>query len=77
MATKLSAFPGVPPYDWDQWLDGSAWLLRKGEDYDIESASMRAAASRAAKERGKRVRTAVVTDDNGVESVAVQAYEPS
>jgi hypothetical protein len=39
LARKLKEFPGGPTrgrYPWDQWLDGSVWLLRKGEDYEIE-----------------------------------------
>lgn len=77
MAEKLSAFPGRPPYDWDRWLDGAPWRLRKGEDYDIDTASMRAAVSRAAKARGKRVRTRLVRDEDGAEALVVQAYDAS
>lgn len=74
MAKKLDAFPAGPGYDWDKWLDGSAWLLRKGEDYDIGTPSMRAAASRAARERGKKIRTRQVTQDDGTDALVVQAY---
>jgi hypothetical protein len=73
MARKLDAFPGGPRYDWEQWLDGTAWILRKGEDFEIEIASMRAAVSRAAKERGLTVRTKAVRDEDGTEALAIQA----
>jgi hypothetical protein len=75
MAERLKAFPGGPRYDWDNWLDGTPWLLRKGEDYDIDTDSMRAAASRAAKQRKKKVRTRVIADERG-EGLALEAYPP-
>lgn len=77
MAKRLKEFPGEhvrDRYPWDEWLDGSAWLLRRGDDYTITTASMRAAASRAATERNKRVRTSAQEDD-GAEALAIQAYE--
>lgn len=77
MAKKLDAFPGGPAYDWDKWLDGSPWLLRKGEDYEIDTASMRAAASRAAKARGKKARTRVIRDQDGTEALAIEASSGS
>lgn len=77
MAKRLDAFPDGPTrdkYPWDEWLDGSVWLLRKGEDYGITTPSMRAAASRAAKAAGKKVRSRIIKDDDG-EALVVQAYE--
>jgi hypothetical protein len=78
VARKLKSFPGrratSRAYPWEQWLDGSVWLLRSGEDYSITTDSMRAAVSRAAKQAGKRARTSVVEDDDGTEALAVQAY---
>jgi hypothetical protein len=73
MAKRLDAFPGGPPHDWDKWLDGSPWLLRRGEDFEIGVASMRAAASRAARGRGLKIRTRLVRDDDGVEGLIIQA----
>jgi hypothetical protein len=78
MAEKLKEFPGGPTrgkYRWDLWLDGSAWLLRKGDDYEISSLSMRAVASRAAKAAGKKVRTRLRKDPDGSEALIIQAYE--
>lgn len=78
MAKRLDRFPGGPTrdrYDWDQWFDGEPWLLKKGEDYEIATASMRAAVSRAAKDAGKKVRTRVGSDSAGTETLVIQAYE--
>ena len=74
MAKRLNSFPRGPSYDWDRWLDGSPWLLTRGADFEIDIASMRAAASRAAKARGLRVRTSAVQDADGSDALAVQAY---
>jgi hypothetical protein len=46
----------------------------KGQDYDIETASMRAAANRAAKAIGKKMRTRL--HQNGeTEGLVIQAFE--
>ncbi len=77
MAKRLREFPGGPTrgkYPWDQWLDGSVWQLQKGQDYDIGTPSMRAAASRAAKAAGKKVRTRARKGKGGSEVLIVQAY---
>ena len=76
MAERLERFPGGPTqgaHAWEEWLDGSPWLLRRGEDCEIETASMRPAASRAAKAAGKRVHTRVISDEQG-EALAIEAY---
>jgi len=44
-------------YDWDNWLNGSAWELEKGKDFDIEVSSFRCGAYLAAGRRGKRLQT--------------------
>lgn len=75
MAKQLDRFPGGGSYDWDQWLDGGIWLLTKGEDFEIDIESMRAAASRAAKQAGKKVRTRVIKEGEA-DQLAIQAYEP-
>lgn len=58
---------------WDEWLDGNPWRLKKGEDYDVATVSMRAAAFRAAKAAGKSVRTRI-TEADGIETLVIQAY---
>lgn len=77
MAKRLKEFPGGPTrgrYPWEEWLDGSVWQLRKDEDYSISTASMRAAASRAAKAAGKRLQSRITKDDDG-EGLVIQAHE--
>ncbi|MGN6257119.1 MAG: hypothetical protein ACTHN3_05115 [Solirubrobacterales bacterium] len=76
MAQKLEEFPGGPgksKYPWDEWFDGSPWLLRRGEDYSTNTESFRAIASRAAKVEGKQLRTRLVKDE-GQDAIAIQAY---
>jgi hypothetical protein len=80
MARQLAQFPKArrqSKYPWDQWLDGSVWLLRKGEDYETTSPSMRAIATSAAKKEGKRLRTQITVDEDGIEALVIQVREDS
>ncbi len=80
MPRKLKQFPEPKrrgKYPWDAWLDGSVWLLRRGEDYETSSASMRAIATSAAKTAGKRLRTQVTEDEDGTEALVIQALNHS
>lgn len=61
-------------YPWDEWLDGKTWELRKGRDYESTLESFRAGAWRAANQRGKKVKTRILRDDDG-EGIAIRAYE--
>ena len=77
MAKKLNEFPGgdIPTrakYPWDEWLDGSPWLLRKGEDYLTNTDSFRAVANKAARDRARKLKTRTVKDKDG-EGIAIQA----
>jgi hypothetical protein len=77
MAEKLEEFPGggIPTrakYPWGEWLDGSPWLLRKGEDYLTNTDSFRAVANKAARDRDKKLKTRTIKDDEG-EGIAIQA----
>lgn len=80
MAERLNEFPGGNrtrgggKYPWDDWLDGSVWLLRRGEDFSTSILSFRATASTMAKRSGKKLRSRAVSDENG-EGLAIQAYE--
>jgi hypothetical protein len=81
VAEKLENFPGGArtkgggrKYPWDEWLDGSIWLLRKDEDYSSTTLSFRATISKTAKREGKKVRSRTVKDERG-EGLAIQAYE--
>lgn len=76
MARKLDKFPKASrqsKYPWSDWLNGEPWLLRRGEDYKTSSESMRAIASKAAIAAGKRVRTQIITDQDGTEALVIQA----
>lgn len=46
MATKVKRFPKECgpkkiKYDWDRWLDGNIWKLKKGTDFNCRVDSMR------------------------------------
>jgi hypothetical protein len=65
---------GAPSLSWDDFLDGQVWCLRPGVDFAVTTQleSVRHHAYRAAKARGKQVRTNI-RDGN----VIVQAVTPS
>jgi hypothetical protein len=44
-------------YPWDQWSDGSTWVLMRGEDYAVTDASMQSAAYMYARRKGWEVST--------------------
>lgn len=50
-------------YPWDEWFDGQARLLRRGEDFPCKPHSMRAQAYNQGHKRGQSVRTKVISDD--------------
>lgn len=80
MAKQLDEFPKrqrQSKYPWDQWLDGHVWLLRKGEDYETTSPSMRAIATTAAKREGKRLQTRIAQDEDGTEALVIQVVDAS
>lgn len=67
MATVLSELPlhGLhkqTKYPWQQWFDGRAWELRRGEDFGCTARSMRSSAIQAAKRMGCRCKTRLVDD---------------
>lgn len=73
MAKKLRRMPdksvGRPAlYDWGRFLDGSAWELVKGKDFDGEPDSFRGTVYSAAARAGLAV-TVIVTGD----TVTIQA----
>jgi len=61
-------------YPWEEWLNGETWELRGGRDFQTRGESFRAMAWQAAEQRGKRVKTRIVRDDEG-ESLVIRAYE--
>lgn len=72
MAKRLEAFPEdlrvrtTESYPWDEWFDGSAWELRKGEDYVIKTKSFVSNAQAKARKRGGSCRTGLLPNDEGV-----------
>ena len=58
-------------YDWDLWLDGNIWELKRPDDFQGSSQNFRAAAQSHSRRRGFKVRTNVVNDD----TVVIQAYD--
>jgi len=76
MATQLNEFAFASAgrkgkYDWDLWLDGNIWELKRPVDFLGNSDSMRSGAQQAGKIRGLKIRTTVVDDD----TLVIQAYE--
>ncbi len=74
MAKRLDNFefprpPGrSPKYPWDEWLDGFAWRLTRGEDFVPTSESFRSMAYDAAELRGLKCQTKIDGD-----SLTIQA----
>jgi hypothetical protein len=52
---------GRERYPFEQWFDGAVWRLRRGEDFDVTPTSMRGAIYGAAKRRGYKVETRIVS----------------
>jgi hypothetical protein len=71
MAKRLDEFPDdrAPGprrrYPWSEWTDGSAWAIRRGEDYDVATENMRVNLHLKADARGLKVRTRKITDQDG------------
>src|SRR2546423_15428243 len=64
MAERIASFPTsrIAPAHLDEWLDGAAWRLSPGEDFEASPQALRTALRNAAKRRGLRVRTRLVGD---------------
>lgn len=66
MATRTEADPQaelVPDrrrYPWREWVDGSVWTVREGEDYDVGSDVMRGYIYAHGRRAGKAVRVCLV-----------------
>src|SRR5580700_641754 len=79
MGRRLDTFPGeLPPgrrkYPWDEWTDGSAWEIRRGEDYDVATENMRVNLHMKADSLYTKVRTRKFADDRG-EGLIFQFFE--
>jgi hypothetical protein len=73
MARRLDSFPvqAGSRYPWDEWLDGDAWELVPGEDFQSKPTTLRSNAQLQAKKRNGRMRSRLVTN-NGREVVVIQ-----
>jgi hypothetical protein len=76
MARRLKQFPGEAlksqrRYPWTEWIDGSAWEIRRGDDYDVATENMRVNLHLKADAVGRKVRTKKVSDGEG-EALAFQ-----
>jgi hypothetical protein len=75
MAVELEQFPSgarATKYPWEQWMNGSVWKLRRGEDYEATTRSMRTFAHTKASSADMKVKTRTLTDDDGIECLIVQ-----
>ena len=66
----IKAGPKVK-YDWDLWLDGNIWELKRPDDFQGNTHSVRVMAQRVGRQRGFKVRTSVVDDG----TLVIQAYD--
>lgn len=64
MAKRIKPIGGKTKldYPWNEWLDGSAWLLTRGEDFFCSIESFKTNIRRHAKER--KIAISVLTTDN-------------
>ena len=53
---------GGTRYPWDLWLDGSQWIAKRGEDYEIPDGRFRITVNAAARKRGMVARTKLVKE---------------
>jgi hypothetical protein len=66
--------PGrVAKYPWTRILDGTAWELRHGVDFDSSTKCFDQYARQVAKSRGLKVQTRRFRDPHGVDCIQVQA----
>lgn len=45
-----------PKYPWDQWMNGSWWLIKQGEDFDSQIESLRTGLLNRARRHGVPVK---------------------
>lgn len=62
-------------YPWDEWLDGSTWLLEHGEDFTVAAETMRVMVYQNATKRGLKV-TTELHGPVGSEDLKIRAYTP-
>jgi hypothetical protein len=65
---------GRSKYDWARWLKGDIWRIRRGEDYEIATETMRVTLHAKADQKGLKVRTRKEKRD-GREGLVFQFFE--
>ncbi len=58
-------------YNWNLWLDGRIWELKRPDDFQCSAKVMRTGASQAGNKRNLKVRTTIVDDD----TLVIQSYK--
>lgn len=54
-------------YPWEQWMDGSAWRIRRGEDFDVSPETMAQHVRNTMRARGLEGHARLTPDGEGVE----------
>lgn len=70
MATKLAQMPPKRgrgrTHPWNEWADGSAWVIRQGDDFPGQLESMRVRLYSKARELGKDLEIQVDKDAGAI-----------
>jgi len=61
-------------YDWARWTKGDIWRIRRGEDYEIATETMRVTLHARADQKGLKVRTRKEKGDDW-EGLVFQFFE--
>jgi hypothetical protein len=74
MARKLDEFPGAATrrYPWEEWLNGDVWQLSPCEDFTSKARTIVQAARARSKRMGGGLRTRLIQEHDGRESVILQ-----
>ncbi len=56
---------GLQKYPWGEWTDGGAWEIRRGQDYEVTTETMRVNLHMRASSDARKVRTQKITDTEG------------
>jgi hypothetical protein len=59
-------------YNWDEWTDGSTWLIEQGEDFDASVVSMKGHIYSHAFKNNRKVRVRTVSET----AIAFQFFTP-
>lgn len=54
-------------YPWTDWMDGSAWRIRRGVDFEVSAESMAQLVRNTARDRGLSAHARLVDDGEAVE----------